>query len=149
MDEDIYIDSVSADGGYQCIIETGGKGVWMYLHDLRRRSVIADSPVASLAPLMELSEFKALYRGDGPPPFVIGYCAPESVRLDLSNDELAILWGLDGISVAVSINGEPFSMIVPNEKRGYSKAIQSKGPWGNPWDQALYRAHFAEPGRSS
>jgi len=134
MAEDIYLDSVSPSGLHQCIIEGDSRTVWMYLHDLESRSVIADAPICSLVELMPLEEFKASYRGEGAPPLVVGYASERSVILDMSIERLRIEWQSDGISVLAYVDDEPFTLIVAGEQKGYSKAVRATGPWGQPWD---------------
>jgi hypothetical protein len=141
--DDIWVSSVNPTGDYQCIVEAHGGVIWMYLHDLHRRCMIADAPVCSLSPLIELSEFRSTYRRGEPPPFVTGYCSPQAVCPHLMSEQLSIVWGRDHLAVATYFDGEPFSLIAPPEKKGYSKAILAQGPWGNPWLPQLYHEKFA------
>jgi hypothetical protein len=61
---------------------------------------------------------------------------------DLTSGRLSIRWGSDGVSVAALLDGEPYSLIIATEKKGYSKAVKNSGPWGKPWQQELYEARF-------
>lgn len=138
MNEEIYIESQSPNNNYYCIVEGDGKTVWMYLHDVKNKCVIAESPICSLIELMDLSEFKETYQGKGAPPLVRGYSNDNSVISDITNDRMEILWHTDGVSPLALVDNVPFSMIIKGEKKGYSKAIKVDGPWGHPWDNELY-----------
>jgi hypothetical protein len=138
MSEDIFIESQSPNARYYCIIESDQNSVWMYLHDAKNKSVIADSPICSLTRLMSLSEFKSSYKGEVAPPLVVDYSTDNAVIADISSDRLEILWLTDGVSPLAVLDNAPFSLIIKGQKKGYSKAIKVDGPWGHPWDNDLY-----------
>ncbi len=144
MANDIYVDSVSPTGLHQCIAEGDGRSVWMYLHDLRERTVVADAPICSLADLVALSHFKETYKGDGAAPLVKEYSTARAVNTDLTNAMIAFQWANDGASVVALVEGEPCSMVVAGEKRGYSKALSKEGPFGQPWNQTQFDKAFKE-----
>jgi hypothetical protein len=140
--EDIYKHSVNSTKEYQCIIEGNDNSIWMYLHYLPDSSVIGDVRICSLVDLITLSRFKETYQKGDVPPLVKEYSTDNAVIKDITNERISINWGYDNQSVAVSIDNAPFSMILKNEKYGYSKATLKKGPWGNPWDSEKYQTKF-------
>ena len=139
---DIYLSSVSPNGLHQCVIDGHGQSVWMYLYDLQQVIVLSDSPLCSLVVPITIDEFKKTYQRGDTPPFVIEYSSDRATIPGMVNDRLGIVWGNDGVSVVASIDEEPFSMIIKNEKTGYSKSIIQPCPWGNPWDETIYLKHF-------
>jgi len=141
---DVYVDSVNPTGLHQCIVEGDGRTVWMYLHDLQTRQVIADSPLCSLVQPMTLAQFKKTHKRGDAPPLVEEYSTGQALVPDLTSASIILRWGKDGISVVAFLEGEPFSMIVAGEKNGYSRALSKEGPWGHPWDEEVFGDRFAE-----
>lgn len=139
---DIYISSVSPKGFHQCVIDGNAQSVWMYLHDLEQNCVLSEAPICSLIEPISYDEFKKTYKRGDTPPFVKGYANNSAIIPDIENSRLEIQWADDLISVVVSIDDEPFSMIIKNEEKGYSKSIRESGPWGNPWNEAIYKEIF-------
>ena len=134
--KNIHLDSLSPDGRHQCVVDSDGGAVWMYLHDLHSQSVIADAPIGSLVPPIALAEFKKTYKRGDPPPLVREYSTDRAVVADLTG--LVLKWADDGTSIAALLDGEPIAMILVGEKKGYSKATGKEGPWGRPWDEERY-----------
>jgi hypothetical protein len=114
----------------------------MYLHDLEQDIVLSDSPVCSLVAPITINEFKRTYQRGDSPPFVKEYSSDRATIPDIENNRFGIFWGNDGVSVNATIDDEPFSMIISNEKLGYSKSIAKPCPWGYPWDEAIYFKYF-------
>ena len=142
----IYITSVNETGTNQCIVESDGRTVWMYLHNLKEQGVVADSPVCTLAPPIAQVEFKKTYiRGDTP-LFVTEYSSPEALIPDITNDRIVLRWSNDGNSIVALGDGEPFSMILAGQNTGFSKAISKEGYLGHPWSSEAYAKAFGEPG---
>lgn len=143
MPHDFYLEDVSANGLFQCILESDECSIWMYLHDLTERVVVAAAPVGSLMPLLSLAEFRKTYQRGGAPPLVREYstdtaCLGDAVR----PDNFKIMWGRDGVSVALVEDSTPIAIILAQEKKGFSKAVRKSGPWGEPWDQQRYEQVF-------
>lgn len=96
---------------------------------------------AWLSQLPFLNKKNTYQRGD-PPPFVKEYSSDRATIPDIENDRVGIAWGNDEVSVVACIDDEPSSMIIRNEKPGYSKSIKQPCPWGNPWDETIYLKYF-------
>ncbi len=139
---DIYISSVNPDESHQCTIDGDSKTVWMYLYDLEGSSVLSDSPICSLISPIDYNIFKKTYKRGDTPQLVKEYASDRAIIYDISNSRLAINWADDGVSVVASIDNEPFSFVVQGKKMGYSKAIRQSGPFGNPWNEQLYKKVF-------
>jgi hypothetical protein len=114
----------------------------MYLHDVEQDIVLSDSPLFSLVVPITIDEFKKTYQRGDPPPFVKEYSSDRATIPDIENDRVGIAWGNDEVSVVACIDDEPSSMIIRNEKPGYSKSIKQPCPWGNPWDETIYLKYF-------
>jgi hypothetical protein len=140
--EDIYRLSVNSTQEYQCVIEGNENCVWMYLHHLADKSVIGDAPLCSLVDLMTLTMFNETYQRGETPPLVEEYSTDNAVLKDITNERISINRSKDNQSVVALIDNAPFSMILKNEKKGYSQATLKEGPWGNPWDNEKYQRNF-------
>lgn len=55
--------------------------------------------------------------------------------------ELKLLWADSGHSVALILNGEPWSFIHEEKNHGFSKGVL-RASLGNPWDQDLFERTF-------
>lgn len=140
MERDFYVEAVSSSGTHQCIVEGYGRSVWMYLHDLQSRQVIADAPLCSLKPPTPLAEFRRTYQRGQTPPLVREYATDSAEITEIS--DLTLTWGDDGSSVAACLHGVPIAMVLADQKAGYSKAVSKEGPWGRPWDNDAYVQRF-------
>jgi hypothetical protein len=136
------VDSVSPNGLYRCTVDGDNRTVWMYLLDLQSGNVIADSPIGSLVEPMTLAEFKKSYQRGATPPLVKEYSTDRAIGANLA--DLVLKWADDGNAVVALLEGDPVTMVVAGEGRGYSKAVSKEGPWGRPWDEKAYTDRFDE-----
>ncbi len=144
MTQGFWLDSVSPNGLYQCIVEAADQTVWMYLHDRRTQDVISDSPICSLVPTISLAEFQKNYKRGDTPPLVEEYSTEQAVVADLTG--LVLKWAEDQISAVALLKVEPRTLLVAHERKGYSKAVRmDTRPWGHPWDETKYREKFVMP----
>ena len=141
----IYITSVNETGTNQSVVESDGRTVWMYLHNLKEQRVVADSPICSLAPPIAQVDFKKTYSRGDPPPFIAEYSSPKALMPDFTTDRIVLRWSDDANSIVVLVDGEPFSMILAGQKTGFSKAISKEGYLGHPWSPEAYAKAFGEP----
>lgn len=125
---DIYLDSVSPNGLFQCNVEGNGQTVWMYLLDLNQKSrmIVADAPICSLVALITVAQFEECYHGHAAPPLTEEYCSKRAVISDLTGSMIGIRWARD--AVVAMVKREPFAMIIEREKKGYSRALRKDGP---------------------
>ena len=116
----------------------------MYLHDHSKEQVAGDAPICSLDRLVSVADFKKNFKRGDTPPLVEEYSTSKALITDMSEDRINIIWSQDDRSVAVFIDNKPFAMIVNGQNRGFSKALSSQGPWGNPWDDKIFSTAFGE-----
>jgi len=118
-------------------VEDHGHSAWLYLTQPNSPVVVADAWIYNRIPApsqAEITQFKT-----ASPPAVSSYAHANAMFAPLKSDAFELKWSSDGRSVALLINGIPFSFIPPGVPRGYSKHLIKTGPWGHKWDDQLYR----------
>jgi hypothetical protein len=120
------------------VFEDDGVSAWLYLTQPDALRPVADCWLYNRITPPSPGEIHR-YRGR-PPPASTEYAGPESVRSLPEAATISFKWSADGESVAVSIGEEPLGLIVQGQPRGLSKNLRAPGPWGQPWDEALYQS---------
>jgi hypothetical protein len=140
--EGIFLSSRNAVSGRHAVFEDDGASAWLYLTEAGgqrpERDVFVYSPIAPVAKESAMAEAKA----GKPPPLAADYAASNAPFASPSAASLSFLWSADGEAVSLLHAGEPIAMIAAEWKQGCSKAVSRPGPYGLPWDEALYRAQF-------
>jgi hypothetical protein len=74
-----------------------------------------------------------------PPPIAQGYASKVAVCRWPTAEAWEIVWSLDGETVVLLRNSNPWAIVSLAQPRGLSRAIEMTGPWGHPWsDEAYY-----------
>jgi len=81
---------------------------------------------------------------DSPPPALRQYLTSVAPAEMPSEEDTDITWSKSGKDVAVAIGGAVVGFTVSGQKHGYSRALSQTGPWGNPWSDELFSAHFTD-----
>lgn len=76
----------------------------------------------------------------GPPPIARGYASKEAVCRMPESHNWNLKFSSEGTAVLLSRDGKPWAMVSLDEPRGFSKAIEVLGPWGNPWSIDVYKS---------
>lgn len=129
-----------------CILDDDGKSCWFYLTEPDDGKYVADAFAYNRIDPIPKSQIKE-YR-EGPPPICKTHA---SINAQIENpypNQFIFIWSTDGESVALLKGNNPIAMIIDAKKYGYSKGIAVSGPWGHPWNQAIYDKNFAEPASS-
>lgn len=120
--------------------EQAPHSVWLYLSNGDK--IISDCLLANLVEPKD-SMTKPENR-DAPPPVLRHHLTSGAPSATPRDEDLRFIWSKSGKDVAVAISGVDVGFIVSGEKRGYSRALSQKGPWGNPWSDELFDACFAD-----
>jgi hypothetical protein len=75
-----------------------------------------------------------------PPPIATPYASQQAVCHTPGTYQWNINFSSDGTAVVLIRDGHPWAMASLAAPRGYSCAIKSPGPWGNPWSNEAYLA---------
>ncbi|HLW67198.1 MAG TPA: hypothetical protein VKS79_17930 [Gemmataceae bacterium] len=128
-----------------CWIDDDGCSAWLYLTEPAADSATS-APIAADAFVFNHGnpidpERVQEYRGTQP-PLCVGFASTEAICSAPGKFSWSLLWSDDGESVAVLRDDAPLAFILNGEKRGYSKAIEKVGPYGNPWSKELFERTF-------
>jgi hypothetical protein len=122
------------------VFEDDGVSAWLYLTRPEETRPVADCWIYNRVPAPPLARIHD-YRSQ-PPPASAEYVAEGAQRLEARAPDVRFAWSQDGESVAVLIDGVSAGFIVAGSRRGCNRQLTRPGPWGNPWDDGLYRQTF-------
>jgi hypothetical protein len=123
------------------IFEDDGVSAWLYLTEPDVKRPVADCGVYNRIAAPPNSDIER-YRG-GPPPACVGYAGLDARYSGTEPPEVCFRWSQDGEGVAVEVDGAPLGFVAPGTTRGVSRHLVRTGPWGNHWDEALFRRLFS------
>jgi hypothetical protein len=143
MDDDFLVCAYSEDSHRHAILADDGRTGILYLHapseDPERTGKVEATCFAynRIDPIEV--EYIHTYRPD-PPPIAKGYASTTAVCLKPKAHTWHLIWSLDGSCVVLMRDKEPWGIASVDQRRGFSKAIQTQGPWGSPWSNEVYHA---------
>ncbi len=125
-----------------CIFHDDGESGWLYVTEPEGGKYVADAFAYNRVEPIPNSKVKEYT--DGPPPICESHASMNAKIESPNSDQITFIWSVGGESVALLYRTVPIAMIIDAKKYGFSKGISVDGPWGHPWDQAIYNQHFAE-----
>ena len=136
MEQEFLLDSYNDFSQRHGFLNCDQNSAWLYLHKssgdpTRSAPVESTGFVINLIPPIKKSEVEGFR--PSPPPIVDSFASDLAVCNNLGDYTWAIAWSIDGQSIAVHRNREPWCFITPDNPYGYSRAISVDGPWGKPW----------------
>ncbi len=150
--EGLFLGEQHPVSGRRGTFEDDGNSAWLYLSEPETPRVVADAWAFNLIPPPPV-ERVASYR-PSPPPAAEGFAGPQALCAEPSFHQWSLLWSVDGESIAVLKDGVALALIVRATRPGYSRLLAKSGPWGQVWDEELFRAvmgqhaeQAAAPGR--
>jgi len=129
------------------IVTDEGDSVWLYLTEPSALTIVADcwllNRVLTSSAQPMLPPFGD-YRAQAlPPPAPADVVGPNALRKGpLKPTDVDVTWSANGEAAAAWVDGELVGFIAPGERRGYSRHLQVRGPWGAPLDAELFRRFF-------
>jgi hypothetical protein len=76
----------------------------------------------------------------GPPPIAKGYASKDAVCRKPEAHKWNLKFSSDGTAVLLTRDGKPWAMLSLATPNGFSRAIESPGPWGHPWSSEVHKA---------
>jgi hypothetical protein len=143
MADGILVVSYSEISHRHAMLSEDGPTSWLYLHapsDDREIPGQVDATCFAYNRIdpIDVKDVKK-YRPD-PPPIAQGYASDRAVCRNSENHRWMIIWSMDGEAVVLMRDDETWGLVSLQAPRGFSKAIQIEGPWGNPWSNEVYEA---------
>lgn len=141
MDEHILVQSYNATSRRHAILSCDENSAWLYLHepssDPSQIQAVEFSGCAFnlIDPIQrsDIDQFRP-----APPPIVESFATEQAVCKNVDAQNWSIMWSIDGLSVAVLRNDQPWCFLTPFNTYGYSRAISDDGPWGKPWSDSEF-----------
>jgi hypothetical protein len=75
-----------------------------------------------------------------PPPIARGYASKDAVCREPRSHEWKLTFSMDGSAVLLLRDGTPWAIVSVEAPRGFSKALETPGPWGSPWSNEVHEA---------
>ena len=127
--------------GRQAMVCDEGESVWLYLTDVDGRDLVADCWLFNT--IIAPDDLSAFANRDRPAPAIARFAGPDARRGLPGTNEISIAWSADGHDACVRMAGVPIGFIDARGRRGFSRHLLAEGPWGQPFDEATYKALFA------
>lgn len=142
-DEKFIVCAYSEDSHRHAILADDGVTGIVYLHapsddDTKTGEVEATCFAYNRIEPIDAKEVQR-YRPN-PPPIAKGYASKDAVCQTPESHKWTLKFSTDGTLVLLSRDGNPWAMVSLDEPRGFSKAIDAPGPWGNPWSSEVHKA---------
>jgi hypothetical protein len=141
-DDLLFISETNTVSGLSFVFEDDGDTGWLYLLEWESQMPTGDCWVYNRIPPIPVEAVSDYPNRGMAPPVAEGYAGDQAVIIDPVQDDFQWKWSADGKSIVLFRLSSPLCCIVSGNKRGYSKLLLHEGPWGNPWDQAIYDATF-------
>lgn len=140
MIESMLISQQNPRSGRWAVVADEGTSVWLYLTERDGMEPVADCWLFNtVPPPTNLDEYRARQSA---PPVTEAYAGPAALGSVPVEAAVAFEWSDDGESVAVLVSGDLLGFIAAGSKRGFSKHLVARGPFGHPLDEELYARLF-------
>jgi hypothetical protein len=143
MDEEFLICLYSEDSHRHAILHDDGLTGIIYLHapsndPAKTGEVEATCFAYNRVDPIDSKDVES-YRPN-PPPIVKAYASKDAVCRKPKSHKWKLKFSVDGSAVLLMKDGEPWAIASVDAPRGFSKAIESPGPWGSPWSNEVHNA---------
>jgi hypothetical protein len=142
MDEDFLICLYSEVSKRHAILADDGLTGILYLHaptEDRERIGKVEATCFAYNRMDPIDAQDAQSYRPNPPPIAKGYASDDAVCHNPSSRNWSLVFSADGTAVLLMMDGEPWAITSVHARRGFSKAIRTAGPWGNPWSDEIYK----------
>ena len=124
------------------ILEEMDGMVWLYLSQPETTQPARDCPAFITATPAESVDWERIQQTGEPPAITKDVASDQALIEHPSPEDFSTIWSSDGESVALQHRGEFLCMIVAEQQRGHSKALQQSSPLGEPFDEKLATSTF-------
>lgn len=141
MDENLLACSYSEESRRHAMLADNGQTGIVYLHGPSDNQEKTGEVEASCFAYNRIDpiETKDVQRyRPNPPPIAKGYASNAAVCREPRTHTWRLIWSLGGDAVLLTRDDTAWAIASLDNRRGCSKAIESPGPWGNPWSKELY-----------
>ncbi len=117
-----------------------GDSVWAYLSAPGSMTPVSDSWMLNL---IDAPDSLAAYRDNAQvPPATVRFTTQPNAMTAPETEMLSSIWSEDGEAVAVLVRDRVLAFMQANRKTGFSRFLSTSGPFGEPFDPALFNQLF-------
>lgn len=143
MNEEIIACMYSVDSHRHAMLADDGFTGILYLHSPSKNVEIPGKVEATCFAYNRVQPIEtnevSRYRPN-PPPIAKGYASKVAVCKNPTAHRWLVKFSINGTVALLLRDADPWAIVSVDEPRGYSKAIEVSGPWGNPWSNEVYIA---------
>ena len=143
MDQEFSVCVYSEDSHRHAILDDDGVTGKVYLHSPSDDAAKTGEVEATCFAYNRVDPIDAKevqnYRPN-PPPIAKEYASKDAVCRKPESHKWHLKFSTDGTAVVLIRDGKPWAIVSLDAPRGYSKAIETPGPWGNPWSSEVHKA---------
>jgi hypothetical protein len=143
MDAEFLVCAYSEESHRHAILADDGRTGIVYLHapsDDPEKTGKVEATCFAYNRVDAIEPAQAHTYRPSPPPIAKGYASTTAVCIRPKSRAWHLIWSSDGHSVVLMRDNEPWGIASVEERRGFSKAVQTQGPWGSPWSNEVYEA---------
>ena len=134
----MFVASLSGASARQAVLEETPSSAWLYMTAPEGGPPIAGCFLYNIDPSLAPDD-------ETPPPLDPKFASDFSVELPVTEDDVELLWSIDGNAVAVRIRGLIAGFIGPDDMNGYSRSVNQDCPWAHAFDIPLFKKLFGIP----
>jgi hypothetical protein len=136
---DLVVTSLSGASARQAVFEQTPSSAWLYMTGPNGEPPIADCFLYNTGEGQQPDD-------EGPPPLDAQFASDYRVALPLAEDDIELIWSMDGNAVAARIRGEIVGFISPDDLQGYSRSVREDCTWAHRFDVEIFKRLF-HPGK--
>ena len=143
MEDEFLVCAYSADSHRHAMLADDGITGILYLHAPSDDAVKTGEVEATCFAYNRVDPIdpkEVQHYRPSPPPIAKGYASKDAVCRKPESHNWNLRFSSDGTAVLLIRDGQPWAMVSLDEPRGFSKAIEARGPWGSPWSSEVHTA---------
>ena len=131
----MFVSSLSGASARLAVVEETAAAAWFFM-----TAPEGQQPVAQC--FLYNTDSGSKPEDDDAPPLDPAFASNYRVRTPVTEDDVQIVWSVEGDAVAVRIHDEFVAFIGPDDALGYSRAVKQDCDWAHPFDVDLFKRLF-------
>lgn len=141
MTSPLFMSSYNDKKSLYAIFEENNENGWLYLCKATEgqesgADIIGDVFICNTTHLIDNTDLD--HYKPNLPPITKSFGHPEAVCININDVRWELSW-LDSKTILLTKEQKPWALITSDERRGMCKGIKKSGPWGNNWNEKLYK----------
>ena len=131
----MFVSSLSGASARLAVVEESAAAAWLFM-----TAPEGDEPVAQC--FLYNTGRTINYEDEDAPPLDPAFASTYVVRMPVTEDDVQIVWSIEGDAVAVRIHNEFVAFIGPDDALGYSRSVKEDCDWAHPFDVERFKRLF-------